>query len=206
MPKVKIPRKSTVQDMAPMCDMAFLLLNFFILTSNFTQKEPAIIDTPKSISEIKIPETNVMKILVDSKGKVFWGIDKQADRIEVLRKMGEIYNISFTDEEYKRFSVVGSFGVPMSAMKTFLAMSPEQRDSKESALGIPCDSLDNQLKDWVSAARSVNKELRIAIKGDKSTTYPAIKKVMGTLQDVNENRFNLITGLEAEQELIPTKK
>ena len=86
MPKVKIPRKSTVQDMAPMCDMAFLLLNFFILTSNFTQKEPAIIDTPKSISEIKIPETNVMKILVDDKGKVFWGIDKQADRIEVLRK------------------------------------------------------------------------------------------------------------------------
>lgn len=201
MPKVKIPRKSTVQDMAPMCDMAFLLLNFFIMTSNFTQKEPAIIDTPSSISEIKIPETNVMKILVDDKGKVFWGIDKQSDRVEVLTKMGEIYRINFSEEEKKRFSVIGSFGVPMSAMKTFLAMTPEQRDSKEAALGIPCDSLDNQLKDWVTVARSVNNDLRIAIKGDKKTTYPSIKKVMGTLQDAKENRFNLITGLEAEQDL-----
>ena len=38
MPKVKIPRKSTAVDMTAMCDVAFLLLTFFMLTSNFTKK------------------------------------------------------------------------------------------------------------------------------------------------------------------------
>ncbi|MEY4291989.1 MAG: hypothetical protein RIQ61_366, partial [Bacteroidota bacterium] len=33
MPKVKIPRKSTVVDMTAMCDVAFLLLTFFMLAT-----------------------------------------------------------------------------------------------------------------------------------------------------------------------------
>ncbi|MCL4481186.1 MAG: biopolymer transporter ExbD, partial [Bacteroidetes bacterium] len=70
MPKVKIPRKSTAIDMTAMCDVAFLLLTFFMLTSNFTKKEAAFVNTPASISEIKIPERNIMLILVDAKGKV----------------------------------------------------------------------------------------------------------------------------------------
>ena len=88
MPKVKVPRKSTAQDMTAMCDVAFLLLSFFMLTSNFTQKEPVVVDTPSSISEIKIPETNIMMVLLNTEGKVFWGIDKQEDRISVYKKWG----------------------------------------------------------------------------------------------------------------------
>ena len=75
MSKVKIPRKSTLVDMTAMCDVAFLLLTFFMLTSNFTKKEPVVVNTPSSISEIKIPETDILMILVDSKGKIFVGID-----------------------------------------------------------------------------------------------------------------------------------
>ena len=88
MPKVKLKRKSTAIDMTAMCDVAFLLLTFFMLTSNFTQKEPVTVNTPSSISEIKIPDTNIMLILVDSKGKVFMGIDGQENRKELLTKMG----------------------------------------------------------------------------------------------------------------------
>ena len=197
MPKVKIKRKSTAIDMTAMCDVAFLLLTFFMLTSNFVQKEPVMVDTPSSISEIKIPDRNIMMILVDPKGKVFFGIDGQESRIELLTKMGAVYNTTFSTAELKEFSLINRFGVPISLMKSYLSMKAEDRDLPQNALGIPCDSLDNQFKNWVSLARSINKDYRIAIKADQATTYPVIKKLMGTLQDLNENRYNLVTSLES---------
>lgn len=196
MTKVKLPRKSTAIDMTAMCDVAFLLLTFFMLTSNFTQKEPVAVNTPASISEIKIPETNIMTILIDKSGKLFFGIDGQEKRIELLKKMGEAYSISFTDPELKEFSLINEFGVPIQQMKAFLALKPEDRDLKENAIGMPYDSLDNQFKNWVRFARFVNPKIRIAIKGDQALPYPTIKKVMNTLQDLDENRYNLITSLE----------
>ncbi len=201
MPKVKIPRKSTAIDMTAMCDVAFLLLTFFMLTSNFTKKEGALINTPSSISEIKIPERNIIMILVDADGKVFFGIDGQDNRIALLEKMGKTYNISFDRNELKEFSLINSFGVPMNGMKSFLSQKPEERENPANAMGIPCDSLDNQFKDWVSTARSINAEYRIAIKADQATAYPFIKKLMGTLQDLKENRYNLITSLESAADL-----
>jgi biopolymer transport protein ExbD len=44
----------------------------------------------------------------------------------------------------------------------------------------------------------VKPELRIAIKADENTPYPVVKKVMKTLQALDENRYNLITGLEGD--------
>lgn len=200
MPKVKVARKSTWVDMTAMCDVAFLLLTFFMLTSNFTAKEAVQISTPSSISEIKIPETNIMKIDVDKTGKVFFGIDGQDKRIYMLEKMGEAYKITFTDTEKHNFSLISSFGVPIETMKAFLALSTTERDLKENAIGIPTDSLNNQFKDWVKCARLANGELKIAIKADQATSYPNIKTVMNTLLDLKENRFNLITTLEEAPE------
>lgn len=196
MPKIKIPRKSTWQDMTAMCDVAFLLLTFFMLTSNFTSQEAVLVSIPSSISEIKIQETNIVKILIDPEGKIFYEIDGQEHRKNLLKKMGGQYNITFNDQELKEFSVVGSFGVPMAAMKTFLAMKGEQRALKENLLGIPVDSTDNQLKFWIGMSLSVNPKIQISIKADSKTPYPVVKKVFGTLQDLKQNRFNLITSLE----------
>ncbi len=187
--------------MTAMCDVAFLLLTFFMLTSNFTRKEATAINTPSSISEIKIPERNIMLILVDAKGKVFFGIDGQDNRIALLEKMGAAYNISFNPNELKEFSLINSFGVSMNSMKSFLSMKPEERDNPVNLEGIPCDSLDNQFKNWVSSARSISPEFRIAIKADQSTAYPIIKKLMNTMQDLKENRYNLITSLETASDL-----
>jgi biopolymer transport protein ExbD len=201
MPKVKIKRRNTPLDMAPMTDVAFLLLTFFMLTSNFTQKQPVKVDTPSSISEIKIPETNIMMILVDPTGKVFFNVDGQEARMNILKKMGETYNVEFTPVELKEFALMGSFGVPMDKMKQFLNLSVEERDQSENALGIPCDSTDNQFKSWVTAARmEKGVEAIIAIKADKKATIPYIKKVMNSLQDIDENRYNLVTGLEKESD------
>jgi biopolymer transport protein ExbD len=196
MTKLKVKRKSTWVDMTAMCDVAFLLLTFFMLTSNFTQKEPVQVNTPSSISEIKIPERNIMQVLIEPTGKVFFGIDGQDNRLNTLRKMGEMYNIAFTEKELKEFSLINSFGIPITMMQDFLALEPTDRDRKENALGIPCDSVNNEFKSWVSMARSVNKEYRIAIKADQTVEYPVIKSVMNSLQDLKENRYNLITSLE----------
>jgi biopolymer transport protein ExbD len=198
MPKVKAARKSTWVDMTAMCDVAFLLLTFFMLTSNFTAKEPVTVNTPSSISEIKIPEVNIMKIMVDQEGKVFFGIDGQEKRIQLLEKIGDAYKINFTAEEKHQFSLITSFGIPVEKLKAFIALKPEERDRKENQLGMPADSLNNQFKDWVRAARQVNPALKIAIKADQNTPYPKIKDIMNTLQDLDENRYNLITSLEKE--------
>ena len=71
MGRAQIKKKSTFIDMTAMSDVTVLLLTFFMLTSTFVKKEPVQVNTPASVSEIKIPETNVLQILVDPNGKIF---------------------------------------------------------------------------------------------------------------------------------------
>lgn len=183
-------------DMTAMSDVTVLLLTFFMLTSTFVKKEPVQVFTPASVSEIKIPETNVLQILVDPQGKIFMSLDKQPDMKAVLEKMGEEYGVDFSPEQEKKFVTASTFGVPMRSMQKYLDLPAEQQDKLLKNEGIPCDSTDNQFKSWVRNARQVNPDLRIAIKADASTPYAVIKKVMSSLQDLRENRYNLITSLK----------
>ena len=123
--------------MTAMSDVTVLLLTFFMLTSTFIQKEPVTVTTPGSVSEIKIPESDILQILVDPQGKVFMTLDKQEDRVEVLKKVGEEYGITFTPEEINKFRLANSFGVPISQMKAFLALSEDEQDATLKELGIP---------------------------------------------------------------------
>ena len=187
-------------DMTAMSDVTVLLLTFFMLTASFVKKEPVQVVTPASISEIKIPETNIMSILVDPEGRIFMSLDKQTDMAARLEAMGKEYGVTFTPQEIKKFSLFQTFGVPMKNMKSFLSLSTEQQDRTLKELGIPCDSVDNQFKAWVRNARAANHDLRIAIKADQQTPYVVIKKVMNSLQDLKENRYNLITSLKSGPE------
>lgn len=198
MPKVKIPRKSTTVDMTAMCDVAFLLLTFFMLTSNFVAKEPIVVAIPSSVAQIKIPERDIATVLIDKDGKVFFGLDTQQDRKELLDNLGKSFSITpaFTEKELVEFSKISMSGVPIEKMHAFLALKPEARDSKDAAIGIPADSLNNQFRQWMKIARQVNPKLRLAIKADQMTPYKVIKGVMTTLQDIKENRYNLITSLK----------
>ncbi|MDR2804765.1 MAG: biopolymer transporter ExbD [Dysgonamonadaceae bacterium] len=192
----KIKKKSTFIDMTAMSDVTVLLLTFFMLTSTFVQKEPVQVNPPQSVSEIKIPETNIVSVLIEPTGKVFMSLDKQPDRRDVLQKMGEFYKIEFTTEELKKFELLPSFGVPIRGMKEFLALSIEEQDQMILNYGIPCDSLNNEFKEWMRNSKIVNKDLSIAIKADHATPYPLIRDIMNTLQDLRENRYNLITSLK----------
>lgn len=196
MARVKVKKQSTFIDMTAMSDVTVLLLTFFMLTSSFIQKEPIQVSTPASVMEIKIPETDILQILVDNDGKVFMSMDKQEDRVAVLEKMGEEYGITFTPEEVNKFRLAPSFGVPIGQMRSFLALPEDEQDKILKDYGIPTDSTDNQLKSWVKNARLQNRDLRIAIKADQATPYPIINTIMTSLQDIRENRYNLITTLK----------
>ena len=200
MGKAKIKRKSTFIDMTAMSDVTVLLLTFFMLTSTFIKKEPVQVMTPASVSDIKIPETDILQILVEPSGKIFMSLDKQPDMAAVLDKMGEEYGIVFTPEQEKKFVIASTFGVPMQKMSNFLNLSLEEQDKVLKSMGIPCDSTDNQFKSWIRNARVVNPDLRIAIKADAETPYSIIKNVMNSLQDLRENRYNLITALKSSPE------
>jgi len=199
MPKVKVPRKSTLIDMTAMCDVAFLLLTFFMLTTQFKSDETVIVDTPSSISEIKLPDTDILNVTITKEGKVFFNIDNKNDtRERLLGKISEKYpELQFTVEEEKAFRLTGSVGVPINQLKGYLAL--EEVDRKMySQPGIPVDSSNNELGIWIMQGRLSNPGVRVTVKGDQGCPWPVVKQVINTLQDKNVNKFNLITDLEAD--------
>jgi biopolymer transport protein ExbD len=196
MAKVKIPRKNISLDMTAMCDVAFLLLTFFMLTTKFRPDEPVVVDTPSSVSETVLPDANLITISVDKDGKVFFGVDSQNTRQKMLQAMSEKYKLALSPAEQKEFILTETFGTPVQNLKQVLNASAAQR-SKLSQ-GIPTDSLNNQLQDWVANARYANNKSRIIIKGDKDADVKTMQRVISILQEQNINRFNLITNMEAD--------
>ena len=196
-------KKSTSTDMTAMCDVAFLLLTFFILTATAKVPEVMPVDTPASTVQTKLPDTDLATLTV-GKGKVFFDLKGREIRKRTLELMAQKYNVTFSDDDMTKFALMESFGVPVQSLKQILDMKSADR-SKAGQPGIPKDSLDNQLADWVQYARTANieindKELQIAIKGDAKEEYPAIKKVMDILQDQKINSFSLVTGLRAKEQ------
>ena len=206
MAKVKMSKKSTSIDMTAMCDVAFLLLTFFILTATAKVPEPLPVDTPSSTVQTKLPDSDLAMLTVgksDGKEQVFFGVKGKEIRMATLDYMAQKYKMTFTDQERTQFSLVDEFGVPIEGLKQLLAMKSADRAKKGVQPGIPCDSLNNQLQDWIQYARKANidvnqKELQFAIKGDAKEEYPQIKKVMDILQDQKINCFNLVTGLRGK--------
>lgn len=202
MANVKMSKKAASIDMTAMCDVAFLLLTFFILTATAKQQEPLPVDTPSSTVQTKLPESDLATITV-GKGKVFYDLKGRDVRKKALELMGQKYGITFTEDEANRFALMEGFGVPIQNLKQIIAMTSSERNKKDLQPGIPKDSLDNQLKEWIYNSRIANievndNELQIAIKGDAKEEYPQIRKIMDILQDQKINSFNLVTGLRGK--------
>lgn len=210
MPKHKPKRGTPLIDMTAMTDVAFLLLTFFMLTAKMKPQENLVIDTPASISQTKLPESGTLTILVGKKGEIFLDMTGQHTRLELINSMNEQYQMGLTEQEKLLFTNVGSFGVPRSQLKKYLNTMPSER-TKFPATGIPVDTLDvnkSELANWIHNARlaqfkmkqegKVKEEYVMVVKADKDTPYPAVQKVINTLVDININKFNLITGLEAD--------
>ena len=194
-------KKSTSIDMTAMCDVAFLLLTFFILTATAKSPEVLPVDTPQSTVQTKLPTDNLATITI-GKGKVFFDFKGREVRKKTLELMGQKYELEFSDDDTNKFALMESFGVPLQNLKQILDMKASDR-AKAGQPGIPKDSLDNQLKEWLLNSRRANidinnKELEIAIKGDAKEEYATIKQVMDILQEQKINNFSLVTGLRGK--------
>lgn len=195
-------KKSTSTDMTAMCDVAFLLLTFFILTATAKVPEVMPVDTPASTVQTKLPEKDLATLTVGN-GKVFFDVKGKDVRIRTLELMGDKYGVKFSEDDQNKFAIMESFGVPIQNLKQVIDAKPSERKNIQQP-GIPKDSLDNQLADWVQNARIANiemhdKELELAIKGDAKEEYPIIKRVMDILQDQKINNFSLVTGLRGKE-------
>ena len=201
MGKVKIKKSDVWIDMTPMSDVMTLLLCFFMLTSTFVKQEPVKVNSPGSVSEIKVPEKSVLNILVDKTGKIFMSLDNQNDVVDVLSGMTGQYGISLTKAQVKKFQNDPMWGVPMEKLETYLSLDQQQMTEALQNEGIPTDSIDgreSEFQMWVRQAMDINPDIKVSIKCDEETPYSVVKKLMSELQDINANRYYLITSLAKE--------
>lgn len=197
MARIKPKRHGVVTDMTAMCDVAFLLLTFFILTTQFKKPDVEQIKAPSSISETLLPDASLMTINATPEGKFYFQpVDNATERVQVLDNMGKKYGYTFTNAEKAAFQKVTAIGVPMNKLKGFLAMPAEQQKTYKDPVGIPMDSANTQLVDWVKQSLEVNGKYKLAIKGDVNTKYPKVKALFEGLRDIDFTKFWLITSQE----------
>ena len=205
MGKLKIKKADIWIDMTPMSDVMVLLLTFFMLTSTFVKNEAVKVNAPGSVSEIKVPETQVLQIIVDKSGKVFIGLDKPGYMQEMLTGFeGKFSGLSLSPLQEKNFVGLASFGVPMNKMSDVLKHEASDINNIQKDMGIPLDSINGGMSEfqcWVDAARnaSFGDDMKIAIKADAATKYGVVKKMMSELQDMSENRYYHINTLKKEE-------
>jgi biopolymer transport protein ExbD len=205
MGKLKIKKSDVWIDMTPMSDVMVLLLTFFMLTSTFVKNEPIKVNQPSSVSEIKVPEQNVLNIIVNNEGKVFMGMDNQNNMLTLIQDMNDEANLGLNAAEMKKFQTDPLWGIPFKSLKGYLDLPQEKMTevitSKDA--GVPLDSINggkSEFQLWVTKAKAINSDMTIAIKADAATPYERIKKVMSELQDMSENRYYLITNLKTGSE------
>ena len=205
MGKLKVKKHDVWIDMTPMSDVMVLLLTFFMLTSTFVKNEPVKVNQPSSVSEIKVPENDVLNIVVDKTGKVFMSMDNQNDLLSLIQGMNETNSIGLTNQEMMKFQADPMWGVPLNSLKGYLGLPNEKMTQviTSAEAGVPLDSIDggkSEFQLWVTEALNVNEDIKIAIKADADTPYANVKKLMSELQDMNQNRYYLITSLKTGED------
>ncbi|HEY2924209.1 MAG TPA: biopolymer transporter ExbD [Candidatus Eisenbacteria bacterium] len=72
----KLRRIGIKIDMTPMVDVAFLLLIFFMSTSQFDPPQKVPITIPDSHSNLKVPESDVLTIGVGKNNEILYSVGK----------------------------------------------------------------------------------------------------------------------------------
>lgn len=199
MARIKPKRHGVVTDMTAMCDVAFLLLTFFILTTQFKKPDVETIKPPSSISEKLLPDASLMTVNVTPDGKFYFQpVENGTERLQLLDKMGQKYGMTFNNDEKVAFTKVQAIGVPMSQLKSYLDMPEDAQKAFKSPTGVPMDSTKRELIDWVEQSLAINPAYKLAVKGDVDTQYPKVKSLFEGLRDIDFLKFWLITSQEGK--------
>jgi len=204
MARPKIARKSTSVDMTAMCDVAFLLLSFFILTTKFKPAEAITVETPSSVSSKVAPEKDVTLISITKDGKVYVSLDNSEVKGELANQLNANNGANLSPSDIAAFKKANFYGTPISQLKSALQV-PTDKLKAESLPGIPAqDTAHNELVSWmraiVAAHASTNTKLNLLLKGDNLAKYPAFKNVIAALKKNDQFKFQMVTNAEGVPE------
>jgi len=196
MGRAKIKRGSTNVDMTAMCDVAFLLLSFFILTTKFKPEEAIEVIPPSSVSSKAATDKDAFKVSINKDGQVFIDMSEEM-RGDVLKELAKQRNLTFSPEDIKYFEQATFVGTPISQLNQFDRLNSEQIKATKLS-GIPVDSANNELQAWISAAVQANlgTKINFYIKGDNSSKFPAFKAVIDAFKKNDIYKYNLVTNAE----------
>lgn len=187
--------------MTAMCDVAFLLLSFFILTTKFKPSEALTVVTPKSVSTKPAEQKDVVLVTMDNQGKVYFSVsdDATSEKGEIIDAVDQLKSLGLTDQEKAAFKRTASYvGVPFSQLKSYLQLSPEQLKTFKSP-GIPVtDTLNNEMVTWMRAAATAfqGAKMNLLVKGDNEAKYPSFKGVIDAFKKNEIFKFQMITDPE----------
>lgn len=128
MGKVKVKKADVWIDMTPMSDVMVLLLTFFMLTSTFVKNEAVKVVTPGSVSEIKVPETNVLTILCDKEGRIFVGMDNPKRMGDLVQGMADQYGVQLDKKQFETAQGAATIGVDMQDLTSALSLGDKMNE------------------------------------------------------------------------------
>jgi len=154
-------------DMTPMVDIAFLLLIFYMATTQFKPPEKQQVTLPGSTSQYIVPNSDLINITVNRKDEIFleYITNYVADKDTVING-GLVMKDSST------------------VIRDYVDVDPRTLSS---------EFIKVQAK---FLAKRVNP--MVVVKADKDARYGTIKKIMDALQDINIDRFSLMTEMKRE--------
>lgn len=196
MARGKVRRGSTWVDMTAMCDVAFLLLTFFILVGKFKPSEAIAVNPPASVSNKVAPEKDFVMVTIDKDNKVYLSMD-DALKGEILEEVGKSRNMEFNEGDIRAFANSEFVGVPLNQLNQFNHLAPDDQANVVTP-GIPYDSTNNELLAWITAAVKVSqgKQTRFLIKADGDAKYPTFKKTIDAFKKNQIFKYNLVTNAE----------
>lgn len=196
MSRPKLPRKSTSIDMTAMCDVAFLLLSFFILTTKFKPSEAITVVTPSSVASKVAPDKDIVLITIDKNGKVFLSMDDESKKLYIANTLNSTKSLNI---DTKLFSKATFFGTSFSQLPSFLAI-PEAERKGNLLPGIPCkDSISSELVEWMKIVNDAyqGQKMNLLLKGDNLAKYPSFKNVLYAFKKNDFLKFQMVTNPES---------
>ncbi len=200
MPKVKIPRKSTNIDMTAMCDVAFLLLTFFILATKQKPPEVLAVTPPSSVSSKAAPDKSIL-VTMTAEGKVFLTLGDDTKKAAIIDDFNTLKGLQLSGTELAKLKKSEFIGMPANQLKSALASNKEIPPTQMP--GIPIDSTNNELADWIRSVTNAYAggdqkvlEKMLLVKGDNTALYPVFKQVKQAFKKNQLFKFRIVTNSE----------
>lgn len=161
-------RINIVIDMTPMVDIAFLLLIFYMATTQFKPPEKQHVVLPASTSQYQVPNSDIVNITVNKQDQIF---------LEYITNF-----VATTD------TIINGILIPRDSstiLRAYIDVEPRT---------LTAEFIKVQSKFLAKGVSPM-----VIVKADKGARYGTIKKIMDALQDINIDRFSLMTEIKRQQ-------